>query len=230
MPGQDPQTGAERKNAEQDGIVPPASCCNTAQGRTEDKDGNDPIVVERLAALGWLAEGKAVVKGFGGAAQVSGAHSGGIGIGFQPPEGLHLQAAEHSDQNIGSGVVFTGNQRSDDCKQDFNQQDRLLPVQQVVPFKKGLYHFGKIDSQGKADNGDQVLESTGKITGSQVHAQFGHVASLTIGKDMVPRHIGITFKKAADYGEKGAEQQGFRGIVPWFFQNGGGGLFDFVHI
>ena len=60
MPGQDPQTGAERKNAEQDGIVPPVSCCNTAQGRTEDKDGNDPIVVERLAALGWLANLKKV--------------------------------------------------------------------------------------------------------------------------------------------------------------------------
>ena len=49
----------------------------------------------------------------------------------------------------------------------------------------GFHHLGEVDTQSEADNGDQVFECAAEISGSQVHAQPGHIAGLTIGKDMI---------------------------------------------
>ena len=85
-------------------------------------------------------------------------------------------------------------------------------MQKIVPFAVGFHHLGEVDTQSEADNGDQVFECAAEISGSQVHAQPGHIAGLTIGKDMISCHIGVGFKESADDCEQDAEQQCFRGV------------------
>ena len=81
-----------------------------------------------------------------------------------------------------------------------------------MPFAVGFHHLGEVDTQSEADNGDQVFECAAEISGSQIHAQPGHIAGLTIGKDMIPCHIGVGFKESAYDCEQDAEQQCFRGV------------------
>ena len=151
------------------------------------------------------------VEGFGGTAQIAGAHCRIVGIGPYFAESLHLQPADEGDGDVGNDVeVPNRNSRSNKHQQYFGKQYRLLAGMRRPLLAEVHNHFGEIDTDGKTDDGGRIFDSAGPVRSGKAHSQMGHIARLAIGEYMPSADIGIGFNEPADNGEQCSEEQSLR--------------------